>query len=89
MLNSNDTYYLEPEGGQEILHHTFYHTDQLPIKGGTCGHGHQTGHRALFNGLIKPLHQRVSFPPTPHSFENVVTASLNVLSFSKLFIGLY
>ncbi|XP_062850302.1 disintegrin and metalloproteinase domain-containing protein 33 isoform X2 [Trichomycterus rosablanca] len=59
VLNTNDTYYLEPEGGQEILHHTFYHTDQLPIKGGTCGHGHQTGHRGLFSGLIKPLHQRV------------------------------
>ncbi|XP_072543692.1 disintegrin and metalloproteinase domain-containing protein 19 isoform X2 [Salminus brasiliensis] len=59
VLNSSETYYLEPEGGQEILHHTFYHTDNLPIKGGTCGHGHQTGHENLFSSLLKPLHQRV------------------------------
>ncbi|XP_066537193.1 disintegrin and metalloproteinase domain-containing protein 19 isoform X2 [Hoplias malabaricus] len=59
VLNSNDSYYLEPEGGHEILHHTFYHTDHLPIKGGTCGHGHHTGPENLFGSLLKPLHQRV------------------------------
>ncbi|KAG7330287.1 hypothetical protein KOW79_006509 [Hemibagrus wyckioides] len=59
MLNSNDTYYLEPVEGQEILHHIFYHTDDLPIEGGTCGHGHETGHKGLLSGLLKPLHQRV------------------------------
>lgn len=60
MLNSNDTYYLEPVEGQEILHHIFYHTDDLPIEGGTCGHGHETGRKGLLSGLLKPLHQRVS-----------------------------
>ncbi|KAI4896974.1 hypothetical protein NFI96_031531 [Prochilodus magdalenae] len=59
VLDSNETYYLEPEGREEILHHTFYHTNDLPIKGGTCGHGHQTGHENLFSSLLKPLHQRV------------------------------
>ncbi|XP_017327522.1 disintegrin and metalloproteinase domain-containing protein 33 [Ictalurus punctatus] len=59
VLNSSDTYYLEPVEGQEILHHIFYHTDDLPIKGGTCGHGHETGHKGLLSGLLKPLHQRV------------------------------
>ncbi|KAF7706456.1 hypothetical protein HF521_019710 [Silurus meridionalis] len=59
VLNSSDTYYLEPVEGQEILHHTFYHTDDLPITGGTCGHGHETGHKSLLSGLFKPLHQRV------------------------------
>ncbi|KAL7875897.1 hypothetical protein AOLI_G00108600 [Acnodon oligacanthus] len=59
VLSSNETYYLEPEGEQEILHHTFYHTDDLPVKGGTCGHGHQTGPENLLGGLLKPLHQRV------------------------------
>uniref|UniRef100_A0AAR2JPS4 ADAM metallopeptidase domain 19a n=1 Tax=Pygocentrus nattereri TaxID=42514 RepID=A0AAR2JPS4_PYGNA len=61
VLFSNETYYLEPEGEQEILHHTFYHTDDLPVKGGTCGHGHQTGPENMFGGLLKPLHQRVSY----------------------------
>lgn len=60
VLNSSDTYYLEPVEGQEILHHVFYRTDDLPIKGGTCGHGHETGHKGLLSGLLKPLHQRVS-----------------------------
>ncbi|XP_016430984.1 disintegrin and metalloproteinase domain-containing protein 19-like [Sinocyclocheilus rhinocerous] len=59
-LNSNDTYYLEPIRGQEVLHHTFYRTEDLPIKTGTCGHSHQTGHISLFSGHLKPLHQRVS-----------------------------
>ncbi|KAF5902493.1 disintegrin and metalloproteinase domain-containing protein 33-like, partial [Clarias magur] len=58
-LNSNDTYYLEPVEGQEVLHHIFYHTDDLPIKGGTCGHGHETGHKGLLSDFLKPLHQRV------------------------------
>uniref|UniRef100_A0A4W4GQU0 ADAM metallopeptidase domain 19a n=1 Tax=Electrophorus electricus TaxID=8005 RepID=A0A4W4GQU0_ELEEL len=46
-------------GEREILHHAFYHTDDLPVNGGTCGHGHQAGHQSLFSGLLKPLHQRV------------------------------
>ncbi|KTG46373.1 hypothetical protein cypCar_00001923 [Cyprinus carpio] len=58
VLNSNDTYYLEPIGGQEVLHHTFYRTEDLPVKTGTCGHSHQTGHISLFSGHLKPLHQR-------------------------------
>lgn len=60
VLNSDDTYYLEPITGQEILHHTFYRTEDLSIKTGTCGHSHQTGHLSLFSGHLKPLHQRVS-----------------------------
>uniref|UniRef100_A0A673J519 ADAM metallopeptidase domain 19a n=1 Tax=Sinocyclocheilus rhinocerous TaxID=307959 RepID=A0A673J519_9TELE len=60
VLNSNGTYYLEPIGGQEVLHHTFYRTEDLPVKTGTCGHSHQTGHISLFSGHLKPLHQRVS-----------------------------
>uniref|UniRef100_A0A8C1C8H0 ADAM metallopeptidase domain 19a n=1 Tax=Cyprinus carpio carpio TaxID=630221 RepID=A0A8C1C8H0_CYPCA len=60
VLNSNDTYYLEPIRGQEVLHHTFYRTEDLPIKTGTCGHSHQNGHTSLFTGHLKPLHQRVS-----------------------------
>ncbi|XP_059391731.1 disintegrin and metalloproteinase domain-containing protein 33 [Carassius carassius] len=59
VLNSNDTYYLEPIGGQEVLHHTFYRFEDLPVKTGTCGHSHQTGHISLFSGHLKPLHQRV------------------------------
>uniref|UniRef100_A0A8C1G6V6 ADAM metallopeptidase domain 19a n=1 Tax=Cyprinus carpio TaxID=7962 RepID=A0A8C1G6V6_CYPCA len=59
VLNSNDTYYLEPIRGQEVLHHTFYRTEDLPIKTGTCGHSHQNGHISLFTGHLKPLHQRV------------------------------
>ncbi|XP_052457251.1 disintegrin and metalloproteinase domain-containing protein 33 [Carassius gibelio] len=58
VLNSNDTYYLEPVRGQEVLHHTFYRTEDLSIKTGTCGHSHQTGHISRFTSL-KPLHQRV------------------------------
>uniref|UniRef100_A0A9J7ZTT2 ADAM metallopeptidase domain 19a n=1 Tax=Cyprinus carpio carpio TaxID=630221 RepID=A0A9J7ZTT2_CYPCA len=45
--------------GQEVLHHTFYRTEDLPIKTGTCGHSHQNGHTSLFTGHLKPLHQRV------------------------------
>uniref|UniRef100_A0A8C1I6M6 ADAM metallopeptidase domain 19a n=1 Tax=Cyprinus carpio TaxID=7962 RepID=A0A8C1I6M6_CYPCA len=60
VLNSNDTYYLEPIRGQEVLHHTFYRTEDLPIKTGTCGHSHQNGHISLFTGHLKPLHQRVT-----------------------------
>ncbi|XP_055718349.1 disintegrin and metalloproteinase domain-containing protein 33 [Salvelinus fontinalis] len=58
-LNSNDTYYLEPIRGLDSLHHSLVSADDLPIRGGTCGHGHQTGHPNLLSGLLKPLHQRV------------------------------
>uniref|UniRef100_A0A8C9VDZ9 ADAM metallopeptidase domain 33 n=1 Tax=Scleropages formosus TaxID=113540 RepID=A0A8C9VDZ9_SCLFO len=59
VLNTNDSYYIEPNQGLDSLHHTIYHTEHLAIKGGTCGHGHQTGYPGLFSSLIKPLHQRV------------------------------
>ncbi|XP_071190175.1 disintegrin and metalloproteinase domain-containing protein 33 isoform X2 [Salvelinus alpinus] len=58
-LNSNDTYYLEPIRGLDSLHHSLVSADDLPIRGGTCGHGHQTGHPNLLSGLMQPLHQRV------------------------------
>ncbi|XP_064878049.1 disintegrin and metalloproteinase domain-containing protein 33 [Oncorhynchus nerka] len=58
-LNSNDTYYLEPIRGLDSRHHSLVSADDLPIRGGTCGHGHQTGHPNLLSGLLKPLHQRV------------------------------
>ncbi|XP_045066658.1 disintegrin and metalloproteinase domain-containing protein 33, partial [Coregonus clupeaformis] len=58
-LNSNDTYYLEPIRGLDFLHHSLVNAEDLPIRGGTCGHGHQTGHPNLLSGLLKPLHQRV------------------------------
>ncbi|CAB1351883.1 unnamed protein product [Coregonus sp. 'balchen'] len=57
-LNSNDTYYLEPIRGLDFLHHSLVNAEDLPIRGGTCGHGHQTGHPNLLSGLLKPLHQR-------------------------------
>uniref|UniRef100_A0AAY3ZYD2 ADAM metallopeptidase domain 19a n=1 Tax=Denticeps clupeoides TaxID=299321 RepID=A0AAY3ZYD2_9TELE len=59
VLNSNDTYYLEPREGQDSLYHTFYHTEDLKIKGGACGHWDQTGQSKLISGLLQPLHQRV------------------------------
>ncbi|XP_005172418.1 disintegrin and metalloproteinase domain-containing protein 33 [Danio rerio] len=59
VLNSNDTFYLEPIRGQEVVHHAFYRTEDLPIKSGTCGHSHHTGQMSLFSGDFKPLHQRV------------------------------
>lgn len=58
-LNSNDTYYLEPIGGQDSLRHSLSSTGQLAIRGGTCGQGHPTGHPDLISGLLQPLHQRV------------------------------
>ncbi|KAM4611913.1 disintegrin and metalloproteinase domain-containing protein 33 [Polymixia lowei] len=58
-LNSSDTYYLEPIRGLDPLHHSLLSAEELPIKGGLCGHGHQTGHPGRITDLLKPLHQRV------------------------------
>ncbi|XP_010886272.2 disintegrin and metalloproteinase domain-containing protein 33 [Esox lucius] len=58
-LNSNNTYYLEPIGGLDSLHHSLVSAEDVPIRGGACGHGHQTGHPNLLSDLLKPLHQRV------------------------------
>uniref|UniRef100_A0A4W5Q0N8 ADAM metallopeptidase domain 33 n=1 Tax=Hucho hucho TaxID=62062 RepID=A0A4W5Q0N8_9TELE len=58
-LNSNDTYYLEPIRGLDSRHHSLVSAEDLPIIGGTCGHGYQTGHPNLLSSFLKPLHQRV------------------------------
>ncbi|KAM3857354.1 disintegrin and metalloproteinase domain-containing protein 33 [Diretmus argenteus] len=58
-LNSNDTYYLEPVGGSEPFRHLLLNAEELPIKSGNCGHGHQTGHPSHISDLFKPLRNRV------------------------------
>uniref|UniRef100_A0A8C2IYM5 ADAM metallopeptidase domain 19a n=1 Tax=Cyprinus carpio TaxID=7962 RepID=A0A8C2IYM5_CYPCA len=68
VLNSNDTYYLEPIRGQEVLHHTFYRTEDLPIKTGTCGHSHQNGHISLFTAKSMHLFVRLDHFACWHFF---------------------
>uniref|UniRef100_A0A8C5BKH6 Disintegrin and metalloproteinase domain-containing protein 19 n=1 Tax=Gadus morhua TaxID=8049 RepID=A0A8C5BKH6_GADMO len=58
-LNSSDTYYLEPISGQSPLQHWLMSAEDLPLRGGTCGHGHQTGHPGQLSDLLRPHHQRV------------------------------
>uniref|UniRef100_A0A8C2A8K4 ADAM metallopeptidase domain 19a n=1 Tax=Cyprinus carpio TaxID=7962 RepID=A0A8C2A8K4_CYPCA len=68
VLNSNDTYYLEPIRGHEVLHHTFYRTEDLPIKTGTCGHSHQNGHISLFTAKSMHLFVRLDHFACWHFF---------------------
>ncbi|KAL0970486.1 hypothetical protein UPYG_G00242700 [Umbra pygmaea] len=58
-LNANITYYLQPIRQLDSLHHSLISVEDLSIKGGTCGHGHQMRRPDLLSGLLKPLHQRV------------------------------
>uniref|UniRef100_A0AAY4A3P4 ADAM metallopeptidase domain 19a n=1 Tax=Denticeps clupeoides TaxID=299321 RepID=A0AAY4A3P4_9TELE len=80
VLNSNDTYYLEPREGQDSLYHTFYHTEDLKIKGGACGHWDQTGQSKLISGLLQPLHQRVRTKASFGNYENYLRVRLCCLN---------
>ncbi|KAG9344109.1 hypothetical protein JZ751_012591, partial [Albula glossodonta] len=59
VLNTNDSYYLEPTRGLDSPDHMIYRTEHLPIRGGSCGHGNWLGHTSLVSSLLQPLHQRV------------------------------
>ncbi|KAI3375892.1 hypothetical protein L3Q82_004149 [Scortum barcoo] len=58
-LNSSDTFYLEPISGVDPLHHSLLGADELPIKGGNCGHGHHTTQSNHISNLLQPFHSRV------------------------------
>ncbi|KAL4640217.1 disintegrin and metalloproteinase domain-containing protein 33-like [Arapaima gigas] len=57
VLNPNASYYLEPVKGLESPDHIIYRTEQIPIKGGTCGHGHQEGRLRQLSNLLQPFHR--------------------------------
>uniref|UniRef100_A0A8C3GCL4 ADAM metallopeptidase domain 19a n=1 Tax=Cyclopterus lumpus TaxID=8103 RepID=A0A8C3GCL4_CYCLU len=59
-LNSSDTYYLEPISGVDPLHHSLRSAEELPIKGGHCGHGHHTTQSNHISNLLRQFHSRVS-----------------------------
>nr|XP_020450505.1 disintegrin and metalloproteinase domain-containing protein 19-like isoform X2 [Monopterus albus] len=58
-LNSSDTYYLEPISDMDPLHHSLLNAEELPIKGGNCGHGHHTTESNHISDLLRPFHSRV------------------------------
>ncbi|KAG7235457.1 hypothetical protein INR49_002688, partial [Caranx melampygus] len=59
-LNSSDSYYLEPiGGGVDPLHHSLLSTEELPIKGGNCGHSHHTAQSNHISDLLRPFNLRV------------------------------
>ncbi|KAK5848733.1 hypothetical protein PBY51_006325 [Eleginops maclovinus] len=58
-LNSNDTYYLEPISGVDSPHHSLWRAEELPIKGGNCGHGHHTPQFNHISNLLRQFHSRV------------------------------
>ncbi|XP_058480887.1 disintegrin and metalloproteinase domain-containing protein 33 [Solea solea] len=59
-LNSSHTYYLEPiSGSVDPLHHSLLNAEELPIKGGNCGHGHHTAQSNHISDLLRPFHLRV------------------------------
>ncbi|XP_039607802.1 disintegrin and metalloproteinase domain-containing protein 19 isoform X2 [Polypterus senegalus] len=65
VLNSNDSYYLEPRGGEDSTHHRIYRTAHLPVQSGSCGQApgaspnhHLTDLQNLVSH-VKPLHQRI------------------------------
>ncbi|KAF0044916.1 hypothetical protein F2P81_001445 [Scophthalmus maximus] len=58
-LNSSDTYYLEPMSDVDPHHHSLLRAEELPIKGGNCGHGHHTAQSNHISDLLRPFHSRV------------------------------
>ncbi|CAK6968653.1 disintegrin and metalloproteinase domain-containing protein 33 [Scomber scombrus] len=58
-LNSTDTYYLEPINGEDPLHHLLLNAENLPVKGGNCGHGHHSTQFNHISNLLRPFHSRV------------------------------
>lgn len=59
-LNSSDTFYLEPINSVSSSHHSLLSAEELPIKGGNCGHGHHATQVNHFSNLVRPFHSRVS-----------------------------
>ncbi|XP_027894333.1 disintegrin and metalloproteinase domain-containing protein 33 [Xiphophorus couchianus] len=57
-FNFSDTYYLQPINGVNSSHHSLLSAKELPIKGGSCGHGHHTAQTSLISDLVAPLHSR-------------------------------
>eukprot|EP00064_Thunnus_orientalis_P013585 superscaffoldBa00002239_g13624 len=58
-LNSSDTYYLEPISSVDPLHHSLLNAEDLPVKGGSCGHGHHSTQFHHISNLLRPFHSRV------------------------------
>ncbi|KAG7259103.1 hypothetical protein CRUP_036583, partial [Coryphaenoides rupestris] len=50
----SDTYYLEPISGQGPLRHWLSRAEDLPLRGGTCGHGHKVGFPGQLSRLLRP-----------------------------------
>ena len=61
-MNSSDTYYLEPISSVDPLHHSLLNAEDLPVKGGSCGHGHHSTQFHHISNLLRPFHSRVSLP---------------------------
>uniref|UniRef100_A0A8C9XRF7 ADAM metallopeptidase domain 19a n=1 Tax=Sander lucioperca TaxID=283035 RepID=A0A8C9XRF7_SANLU len=59
-LNSSDTFYLEPISGVDPPHHSLWSAEELPIKGGNCGHGQHTTQSNHISNLLRQFHSRVS-----------------------------
>uniref|UniRef100_A0A671URI9 Disintegrin and metalloproteinase domain-containing protein 19-like n=1 Tax=Sparus aurata TaxID=8175 RepID=A0A671URI9_SPAAU len=58
-LNSSDIYYLEPISSVDPLHHSLLRVEELPLKGGNCGHGHHTSQSNHISNLLTSFHSRV------------------------------
>lgn len=72
-LNSRDSYYLEPiGGGVDPLHHTLLSAEELPIKGGNCGHSHHTAQSNHISDLLRPFNLRVSEPSVQQKWVEVM-----------------
>lgn len=70
-LNSSDIYYLEPISSVDPLHHSLLRVEELPLKGGNCGHGHHTSQSNHISNLLTSFHSRVSLPHSIHLLQNM------------------
>uniref|UniRef100_A0A671UT19 Disintegrin and metalloproteinase domain-containing protein 19-like n=1 Tax=Sparus aurata TaxID=8175 RepID=A0A671UT19_SPAAU len=76
-LNSSDIYYLEPISSVDPLHHSLLRVEELPLKGGNCGHGHHTSQSNHISNLLTSFHSRVSLPHSIH-FSVTFYRALNI-----------
>ncbi|XP_076004419.1 disintegrin and metalloproteinase domain-containing protein 33 [Genypterus blacodes] len=58
-LNSSLSYYVDRVSGEDPLLHSLLDAQDLHIKGGNCGHGHDASHFSLLSHLLRPPHSRV------------------------------
>lgn len=91
VLNTNNSYYMEPLGTPEPEHHLIHRTEHLPMKGGTCGHsGPSKSHTPNIASFIaSPVHHRMKRDVwrTPKFMELFIVADHTLFAAQKNDLG--